>query len=64
MSEFEKAVRHALIDKDMTVSGLASKLGLSVSYTHELIRGTRKSSQHVKAIKEILGITGDDNEDV
>lgn len=36
MSEFEKQVRHALIDRDMTMTDLANELGITISYVSDL----------------------------
>lgn len=57
MSEFEKQVRHALIDNNMTMKGLAEQLGLSVSYVYEIIKGTRNSDEQKARIKQMLGIS-------
>ena len=58
MSEFEKQVRHALIDKGMTIRSLAEELGVSVSYVYELIKGTRKNEDQLAKIRDILDIDG------
>lgn len=59
MSEFEKQVRHALIEKGMTVSDLAKELGLSVSYVHDIMTGKRKGTTQVERIKKFLSIDAD-----
>lgn len=56
MSEWEKQVRKALIDKDMTISDLASELQISVSYLYEILKGTRKSDEQKQRIKNLLGL--------
>lgn len=56
MSEFEKTVRKALIDADMTMSDLASEIGISVSYVCELLKGTRRNENQIAKICEVLGI--------
>lgn len=38
MSEFEKQVRHALIDRDMTMTDLANELGITISYVSDLLK--------------------------
>lgn len=43
MSEFEKQVRHALIDRDMTMTDLANELGITISYVRNLIDQFQKS---------------------
>ena len=57
MSEFERAVRHALVDRDMSLTDLANELGISVSYIYEIIHGTRKADDQKKRIREFLGLT-------
>lgn len=64
MTDFEKAVRHALIDRNMSVTDLAGKLGISVSYMFEIIKGTRKAEQQKERIKQFLGIGGEDDEQI
>ena len=59
MSEFEKLVRHALIDHNMTMSELAEKLGISVSDAYELIKGSRKNEEQKAKMKDVLGIVED-----
>ena len=48
MSEFEKQVRHALIDRDMT---------MTVSYVSDLLKGKRTNKEQLQRIKEFLEIT-------
>jgi len=55
-SKFEKDVRKALIDKDMTMTSLAEQLGIVTSYAYELITGSRKSIDQIKRICQILGL--------
>lgn len=56
MSEFEKQVRHALIDHNMTMTGLAEQLGISISYLYEIIKGTRTAENQKQRIRQVLGI--------
>lgn len=56
MSEFEKTVKKALIEHDMTMSDLAELLGISLSYTSDLIKGKRSNTTRIGAITEILGL--------
>lgn len=60
MSEFEKQVRHALIDRDMTMTDLANELGISNSYVYDLIKSNRKNREQLQRMKEFLGITDTD----
>ena len=61
MSEFEKQVRHALIDRDMTMTDLANELGITISYVSDLLKGKRTNQEQLQRIKEFLEIT--DTED-
>ena len=56
MSEFEKQVRHALLDREMSLSDLAEVLGISVSYIYEIIKGTRKAEDQKQRIITLLGL--------
>lgn len=62
MSEFEKQVRHALIDKGMTLTELAGELDISISYLYELIKGTRKNEDQKAKIRQVLGIPDIDSD--
>jgi transcriptional regulator with XRE-family HTH domain len=62
MNEFEKKVRKALIDRDMTARDLANELGISVSYISEILKGTRKADAQKTRIMEFLGIGDDEDE--
>lgn len=57
MSEFEKQVRHALIDRDMTMTDLANELGITISYVSDLLKGKRTNQEQLQRIKEFLEIT-------
>ena len=54
MNEFEKAVRKALIDKDMKLTDLANHLGISLTYLYDILAGNRKAEHQKKKIIEIL----------
>lgn len=56
MNEFEKAVRKALIDKDMKLTDLADLLGISLTYLYDILNGNRKAEHQKKKIIEILGL--------
>lgn len=62
MSEFEKQVRKALIDKEMSLSDLANELQISVSYLYEILKGTRKSDEQKQKIRNLLGLDIETNE--
>lgn len=53
MSEFEKQVRHALIDRDMTMTDLANELGITISYVSDLLKGKRTNQEQLQRIKEL-----------
>jgi predicted transcriptional regulator len=56
MNEFEKAVRKALIDRDMKLTDLADLLGISLTYLYDILNGNRKAEHQKKKIIEILGL--------
>lgn len=56
MSEFEKQVRHALIEKEMSLSDLARELEISVSYLHDIMTDKREAEHQRKRIKQFLTI--------
>lgn len=58
MSEFEKQVRHALIDRDMTMTDLANELGITISYVSDLLKGKRTNQEQLQRIKEFLAEAG------
>lgn len=62
MSDFEKQVRIALIQKGKTLTNLASELGISVSYLYEIIRGTRKAEEQKQRIRNLLGLDTENHE--
>lgn len=65
MSEFEKQIRHALIDKEMSFSELANELEITVSYLHDIVTGKRKAPHQKVRIRHMLDIpdTGEDEEE-
>lgn len=56
MSDFEKKVRHALIDKDMTAPELAKQLGITNAYLNDLLKNKRYGENMRAKIVEYLGI--------
>lgn len=56
MFSFEKKVRHALIDLDMTAAQLATRLGISSPYLSDLLKGKRKNEEKIEEIKRICKI--------
>lgn len=64
MSTFEKQVRKALIDRDMTAADLAQALGVTPSYISDILKGSRKADAQRARIMEYLALKGDEeNED-
>ncbi len=57
MSEFEKQVRKALIDRDMTMTDLAITLGISISYLSDLLKSKRKNQTQIDRIKGFLNLS-------
>jgi predicted transcriptional regulator len=62
MLDFEKQVRHALIDHNMTMKELAEQLGITVSYLYDIITGARKAEHQKKRIRELLSIEEQDGD--
>lgn len=56
MSEFEKEVKKAFIDKDMTMGDLAEILGITLSYVSDLIKGKRTNKEQIQKIRDVLDI--------
>ena len=56
MNEFEKAVRKALIDKDMKLTDLADAIGISLTYLYDILANNRKAEHQKKKIIEILNL--------
>lgn len=66
MSEFEKQVRHALIDHNMSMKELAEQLEITVSYLYDILTGARKAEHQKQRIRQLLSIGGgeDDEEQI
>ena len=56
MEKFEKDVKIALIKREMSQQKLAERLGISLSYLGDLIKGKRKNEKQIERIKEELSI--------
>lgn len=63
MSEFEKQVRHALIDHNMTMKELAEQLEITVSYLYDIITGARKAEHQKQRIRQLLSIEDKDGDE-
>ena len=57
MSEFEKQVKKALIDRNMTMQNLADELGITISYVSDLIKGKRNNEIQINRINEFLNLS-------
>lgn len=57
MSEFEKQVKKALIDRNMTMGDLAEALGISLSYVSDLIKEKRNNEEQITRIKDFLNLS-------
>lgn len=57
MSEFEKQVKKALIDRNMTMGDLAEALGISISYVSDLIKEKRNNEDQITRIKDFLNLS-------
>ena len=58
MNDFEKAVRKALIGREMKLTDLADALGISLTYVYDILNGSRKAEHQKKNIIEILELEG------
>ena len=59
MSDFEKDVRHALIDKGMSMSDLATELGVTASYVYDIVNGNRVATDMKQKIVDFLRLDGE-----
>lgn len=56
MTPFERMVRHALIDRGMTINDLAHELGLCTPYVHAVITEKRKAMELKRKIVKYLNL--------
>ena len=56
MERFERDVKIALIEREMSQQKLADRLGISLSYLGDLIKGKRKNDKQIERIKQELEI--------
>lgn len=54
MNDFEKAVRKALIDRNMKLTDLADAIGISLTYLYDILNSNRKAEHQKKKIIETL----------
>ncbi|PEK28215.1 MULTISPECIES: helix-turn-helix domain-containing protein [Bacillus cereus group] len=55
-SSFGIEVRKVLLERNLTLTVLASELKISVSYLSDILKGSRKGKKQKKAIVELLGL--------
>lgn len=55
-SEFGLKARMEMLRKGITITEMASKLGVSASYVSDILRGVRKGKPQRERIAEILGL--------
>lgn len=53
---FSKAIKHALVDNDMTPSELARSTGFSVQYIANLLNGNRRWNE--ESMLKVCGVLG------
>lgn len=56
ISKFEISVKTELLKKKLTLTALAKKLGISVAYCSDIVKGNRDAQHLRKQICEILDI--------
>lgn len=56
MLQWEKEVRKALIDKNMTVVDLARVMNVSNTYMYDILNGSRKADEKKMEISKYLGL--------
>lgn len=59
MSAWEKEVRKALIDRNMSMPDLASEVGVATAYVYDIIAGNRKATEMRQKINDFLGLDGE-----
>ncbi|WP_242223697.1 helix-turn-helix transcriptional regulator [Bacillus cereus group sp. BfR-BA-01380] len=55
-SDFGIEVRKVLLERDLTLTSLASDLEISVSYLSDILKGSRKGKKQKKRIADVLGL--------
>ena len=58
--DFKRKVKIELAKRDMNLTTLAEKLGISISYISELLNGTRFNEERIQQIREYLNISPDE----
>lgn len=57
MNTFEKEVRKALIDKEMSMADLAKALNISAAYLYDIFKGARPGRKQIDRIVELLNLS-------
>lgn len=55
-SDFGIEVRKVLLERDLTLTSLASELKISVSYLSDILKGSRKGKKQKQRIADALGL--------
>jgi transcriptional regulator with XRE-family HTH domain len=61
--QFQINVQTALILREMTMTEVAKKLGISVPYLSDIVKGNRKGEKYKKQISDLLGFQYKSKED-
>lgn len=61
--QFQINVQTALILREMTMTEVAKKLGISVPYLSDIVKGNRKGEKYKKQISDLLGFQYKSRED-
>ncbi|PKR84892.1 helix-turn-helix domain-containing protein [Heyndrickxia camelliae] len=61
--QFQINVQTALILKEMTMTEVAKKIGISVSYLSDIVKGNRRGEKYKKQISDLLGFSYKSEED-
>ena len=58
-SDWEKAIRHELIERNMDMKSLAKALDINTSYLYDIINDNRKATEMRQKINDFLGLDGE-----
>lgn len=59
MTDWEKAIRHELLDRDMNLPDLANAVGINITYLYDIMSGARKATEMRQKINDFLGLDGE-----
>ena len=60
MTDWEKAIRHELLDRDMNLPDLANAVGINITYLYDIMSGARKATEMRQKINDFLGLGGEE----